>query len=159
VKKEGAFLKLEASFSILYRAGASIELRTVLMNSNAKELPQLASYISTNLPFVFRWAIMQLERIGYGRQNWATLFYDNSLDFAPVGHALDVAHARGIDTLLFNFPLCTVPEFYRLQAPSTISDWKRRYLPTCADCRLKVDCGGFFEWYDEKAGFSTVGLT
>ena len=42
VKKEGAFDRLGASFSALARAGASIELRTVLMANNAGALPALA---------------------------------------------------------------------------------------------------------------------
>jgi hypothetical protein len=27
---------------------------------------------------------MQLENIGYGRQNWSKLFFDSSRDFAPI---------------------------------------------------------------------------
>jgi His-Xaa-Ser system radical SAM maturase HxsC len=158
VKKDGAFLRLEESMSILYRAGASIELRTVIIQANAKELIDIASYVAARLPFVYRWAIMQLERIGYGRQNWTSLFYDNSAAFGPVSDALDFATARGIPTQLYNFPLCTVPLAYRHLAPSTISDWKRRYLSTCKGCSAMDSCGGFFEWYDESQGFENLVL-
>lgn len=158
VKKHGAFFRLEESMSILYRAGASIELRTVVIQANALQLVEIASFVAIRLPFVFRWAIMQLERIGYGRQNWSNLFYDNSTAFGPISEALDYALARGIPIQLYNFPLCTVPSPYRHLAPSTISDWKRRYLETCNGCSAKDSCGGFFEWYDESQGFENLVL-
>ena len=158
VKKEGAFERLGQSLAVLARAGASIELRTVLMANNAGILPTLARFIVDHAPFVSVWAIMQLENIGYGRQNWSSLFFDNSLDFVPVGSAVDIAHAHGTDVSLYNFPLCTIPPAYRAYATASISDWKRRYLPECDDCALRSGCGGFFQWYPEDRGFARLGL-
>ncbi|MEF2071025.1 His-Xaa-Ser system radical SAM maturase HxsC [Consotaella aegiceratis] len=157
VAKEGAFDRLTTSFAVLAHAGAAIELRTVVMQPNAAGLPALARHVSRHLPFIASWAIMQLESIGYGRKNWDALFYDNSIDFAPVAAAIDIARAHGIDVGLFNFPRCTVPEAYRALALSTISDWKRKYLGCCDGCEMKPQCGGFFEWYAENKGFAQVG--
>lgn len=158
VGKDGAFDRLMGAFPILCRAGASIELRTVVTTENALALPRLAKFVSRNLPFVNTWALMQLENIGYGRQNWDGLFYDNSVIFDPVGEAIDIARSRGIAARLYNFPRCTVPEAYRDLAPSTISDWKRRYLSACDGCAELNACGGFFEWYPEGRGFKRIGL-
>ena len=156
VRKEGAFSRLMESFAVLARSGALIELRSVLLRQNADCLPALASFIAGRLPFITRWAIMQLENIGYARQNWAGIFYDHSTAFGPLGAALDIGRARGIDVRLYNFPLCTVPEAYRTLADRSISDWKRRYLPVCVDCRARERCTGFFEWYPEKHGFMNI---
>jgi His-Xaa-Ser system radical SAM maturase HxsC len=158
VGKGGAFARLFQSFSVLAKAGAAIELRTVAMKPNVETLPLLANTITRRLPWISAWAIMQLENIGYGRKNWDGLFFDNSAEFSSIGRALDIAHARGIDAQLYNFPLCTVPEEYRKYAPSTISDWKRKYLGTCTECSIRSRCGGFFEWYSEARGFARVGL-
>lgn len=156
VAKPGAFFRLMRSFSILAKAGAAIELRTVVMRSNADGLPALARLVTKRLPFVSVWALMQLESIGFGRKNWDTLFLDSSVAFREIATAVDICRARGLETLLYNFPACTVPAAYRSLAPSTISDWKRRYLRTCEGCNARDTCSGFFEWYPEAKGFAGI---
>ncbi|MFE0014131.1 His-Xaa-Ser system radical SAM maturase HxsC [Mesorhizobium sp. NPDC059054] len=157
VGKDGAFGKLRSGLAFLGRAGAQIELRTVLMQPNAPGLARLAKYLTTTVPFIQTWAIMQLENIGYARQNWNRLFYDSFSGFEAVGQAIDIARSRGIDVQLFNFPLCTVPGSYRHLAPSTISDWKRAYMDACENCSLRGDCGGFFEWHPQEHGYAGLG--
>ncbi|MGA1834280.1 His-Xaa-Ser system radical SAM maturase HxsC [Rhizobium wenxiniae] len=157
VGKEGAFKILEQGLSTLIRAGASVELRTVVLQQNWNDLPALAEFISTRLGFISFWAVMQLERIGYGRMNWASSFKDTSIDFDPLARAIDIASARGIQAWLYNFPACSVPQPYRSHAPSTISDWKRKYLEFCDTCGARETCGGFFQWYDHTEGFTALG--
>ncbi|SIR38645.1 His-Xaa-Ser system radical SAM maturase HxsC [Rhizobium sp. RU35A] len=157
VGKPGAFANLEQGLLTLMRAGASVELRTVILQQNVDDLPELAGFITTRLSFISVWAIMQLERIGYGRMNWPISFKDTSCDFAATARAIDIVTARGLNAWLYNFPLCSVPENYRRYAPSTISDWKRKYLDFCRSCTFRETCGGFFQWYDHKEGFSGLG--
>jgi His-Xaa-Ser system radical SAM maturase HxsC len=158
VGKVGAFANLLDGLAILGRSGAKVELRTVVMKSNAETLPDIARFITTNVPFAAPWAIMQLENIGFARNRWSELFFDNSARFEPIAEAIDVARMSGVDALLYNFPLCTVPTAYRRFAPSTISDWKRRYVEACEGCLVRNYCGGFFEWYPEHRGFGRIGL-
>ena len=153
VGKSGAFKRLLQSFVTLMQAGAAVELRTVILQQNWEALPELANYVSTRLPFIDVWAIMQLENIGYGRMNWAHSFKDTSLDFDQLRRAINLAMGRGVQTLLYNFPLCTVPSQYRHLAPGTISDWKNKFLDQCGGCSLRSTCGGFFEWYNTAQGF------
>lgn len=157
VGKPGAHERLLENLAFLCRVGAVIELRTVLMQPNAPGLAKLARFITTLLPFIRTWAIMQTENIGYGRMNWKALFYDSSEGFNVVGRAIDFVRSRGIDARLYNFPLCTVPEAYRHLAPATISDWKRAYREECDGCTLKNECGGFFEWHPREHGYSRLG--
>jgi len=96
VGKEGAFRSLERGLATLLRAGASVELRTVVLQQNWDDLPALADFVSTRLSAVSFWAVMQLERIGYGRMNWMTSFKDTSTDFDALARALDIAGARGM---------------------------------------------------------------
>jgi His-Xaa-Ser system radical SAM maturase HxsC len=158
VRKPGAFDQVRNNLSVLCEAGAKIELRTVLMKPNAPGLLDLAKFVAVAVPFIDAWAIMQLENIGYGRQNWDSLFFDSSLGFELVGRALDFSVSRGINTKLYNFPLCTVPSEYRPFARSTISDWKRAYVEACADCSLQNECGGFFEWHPKAHGYGRFGV-
>jgi len=157
VKKEGAFDRLLESFSILFDAGASVELRTVVLEQNYQVLPALASFVGTTLPFVERWAIMQLESIGYGRMNWASSFKDTSADFFNIARCINIASARDVPVQLYNFPLCSIPPRYRDYAPATISDWKNKYESFCDVCSVRSRCGGFFTWYDHSCGFKELG--
>ncbi|AGS25236.1 His-Xaa-Ser system radical SAM maturase HxsC [Rhizobium etli] len=157
VKKAGAFDRLLESFSVLFEAGAAIELRTVVMQQNWNGLPALAAFVGTTLPFVERWAIMQLENIGFGRMNWDASFKDTSTDFENVARAINIAIARAVPVQLYNFPLCSVPARYRHLAQASISDWKNKHEPFCASCSSRQRCGGFFEWYRHKTGFRGLG--
>lgn len=149
VGKDGAFDRLEEGFRHLMAAGARIELRTVLVQSNLHELGRLAGYVAGRLRFVEVWSIMQLENIGFARNRWRDLFLDHSLDFSPVGRVLDVATLHGVRAQLFNFPRCSVPEEYRSVARASISDWKRKYMPDCDTCSERAACTGFFEWHPD----------
>lgn len=156
VGKPGAFAQLAPNFSLLGLAGAALELRTVVLAQNVPGLPRLADFITRHLPFAATWAIMQMERIGYGRMNWTRCFFDNSTDFASLGAAIDLMRARRQGVTLYNFPLCTVPPAYWDLAARSISDWKQKYLPACGACRLRDNCAGFFEWYREEDGFMEI---
>jgi len=158
VGKPGAFSKLMSNLAILARSGHGLEIRTVVMNTNIEDLPALAKFLTIHVPFADWWAIMQLEHFGFGKANWDKLFFDNSADFSNLAQALDTAKAKNLPAKLYNFPLCTVPEPFRTQAPATISDWKQKYLEECQGCELKGICSGFFEWYPATKGFRHLGL-
>lgn len=157
VGKSGAFHLLENGLSILGSAGASVELRTVVMTQTIGGLEDTASFVARNLSFVELWAIMQLENIGFAKSRWSELFVDTSEDFRPIASAVEIARAAGVEALLYNFPLCTVDRHFRGLAPSTISDWKRKYVDVCDGCSARDGaCGGFFEWYPTANGYRTL---
>lgn len=150
VVKDGAYARLHESFGWLLRAGARVELRTVLLSENAHQLPALARHIVHRLSFIEQWSIMQLESIGFARNRWGRLLFDHADNFAPVAAALDRACLHGVRPALFNFPLCTVPEAYRRFAVRSISDWKQKYVEPCSHCSARAACGGFFEWHPDE---------
>jgi His-Xaa-Ser system radical SAM maturase HxsC len=147
VGKAGAFDRLQSSLHVLLLAGARVELRTVLLQSNAPRFPDLGAYVAHRLRFVEAWSIMQLEHIGFAKNRWDILYFDHRSDFSPVQIALDRTLVGGLNVRLFNFPRCSVPPRYRALAASSISDWKRKFMPDCAGCSEMDRCGGFFEWH------------
>lgn len=151
VGKPGAFERLMSSFAALVRAGQRIELRTVIIQDNASQLPELARLVSARLRFVAAWSIMQLEHVGFAKGRWRSLYVAHHKNFAPIGEAIDIARLHGIHARLFNFPLCSVPEPYRELAAPSISDWKRKYAAGCEECRAQSECSGFFEWHPDDA--------
>jgi His-Xaa-Ser system radical SAM maturase HxsC len=149
VGKAGALARLEQSFALLIEAGASVELRTVLLSTNIDELPQLSQYVTSRLRFVDAWSIMQLENIGFARGRWSKLYVDHSKRFDPIADALSIAVLHGINARLFNFARCTVPPEFREYAVASISDWKRKYAKACTGCSEHDRCSGFFEWHPD----------
>lgn len=156
VVKDGAFDTLQENLALLGRLGAVLELRTVILKSNVDGLEGLAAHISRIFPYSDVWAIMQLENIGYARMNWDAEFCDTSRTFSGVASAVDLATGRGLRTVLYNFPLCTVPASYRQYCVASISDWKQKFLSSCEGCSLRSACTGFFEWYPEQRGFDRI---
>jgi His-Xaa-Ser system radical SAM maturase HxsC len=149
VGKPGAFARLQETFIHLIRAGANVELRTVLLTENADQLLSLAKYVVSRLSFIEAWSIMQLENIGFAKARWNDLYFDHSNSFGSIASALDHAALHGVHARLFNFARCTVPLEFRKYAAASISDWKRRYAKACDDCAERALCSGFFEWHPD----------
>lgn len=156
VGKLGAFEQLLNNLYRLGASGASIELRTVVTARNVMDLPHLANFIATHLPFISYWAIMALEPIGYAKANKEQLFFDHSVFPEPITSAVTIAKTKGVEAQLFNFPLCTIPQKYRDYCNKSISDWKRKYLEICDPCLQQENCTGFFEWYNNDWAWEGV---
>jgi His-Xaa-Ser system radical SAM maturase HxsC len=150
VGKPGAFERLMHSFVTLFRAGARIELRTVLLSQNVSDLAPLARFLAANLPHIEQWSIMGLENAGFARRNFDDLRLALPERFAEIAPALDLAILHGIPVRLFNVPLCHVPAAYRHLAVASISDWKQRFASACGECRARANCCGFFEWHPQE---------
>lgn len=150
VAKQGAHTRLEESLALLMNSAAQIELRTVVLQSNAEHLPQISNFVARYLRFIVQWSIMQLENIGFAKNRFDILYFDHSSDFAPIARAIDMSTLFGVDAVLFNFALCSVPESYRRYCAASISDWKRKFAVRCSGCSGRNDCSGFFEWHPES---------
>lgn len=156
VGKLGAFANLQKGLKVLAISASIVELRTVVLQTNIDHLQLLGNYISVQYPFFATWAIMQLESIGFARLDWAAKFCDTSARFTNIADAVDIVAGRGFSVHLYNFPRCTVPISYRKFCTRSISDWKSRYLTACGSCHESSICSGFFQWYDERSGFTGV---
>ena len=150
VKKAEAFARLLESFRHLLNSGSKIELRTVLLQDNVSDLPDLARFVTAHLGFVVQWSIMQLENIGYAKNRFSKLYVDHTQSDQRLYEALDIAELSGVPAKLFNFPRCFIDERYRRYAVASISDWKRKYPDACNNCREQSLCSGFFEWHPES---------
>ncbi len=157
VGKQGAYKQLLSGLNVLFKSGASVEIRTVVLEQNFNDLPLIAEFISKHASLCAMWAIMQLEDIGYAKMNWDHLFIDTSKRFSPIANAISITNINTINTKLYNFPICTIPREYQDYACKSISDWKNQYLDFCGDCRKRSECCGVFDWYDEKKGFEMMG--
>lgn len=150
VQAENAFYQTVLGIQNLYRYNQRIEIRVVLHKLSVGRLLNLAEFIYKNMPYVEHVAFMGLEFIGYTPFNIDKLWID------PMDYQLQLKNAvhylanRGINTSIFNTPLCLIPEDTWGFARKSISDWKNEYAPACKECSVKDDCCGFFSWNLEK---------
>ena len=148
VGKKNAFSILDNNLGFLRSSGSRLEIRTVVMKNNVNDLENIAVNIYKNYNWLEIWAIMQLEKYGFAKINWENIFFDSSESFEAIQKALIATKIYNINTKLYNFPYCTVPEFFKNITVKSISDWKQKFIDECKGCNKKNNCCGFFEWYD-----------
>lgn len=144
VQAAGAFEETIFGLLTLARVGVRLEIRIVVHLQTFRRLPELAHYIARNLPFVEQVVIMGLELMGFARTNLDALWIDPADYQAELENCIDTLDGAGIAVRIYNHPLCLLrPSLHRFNSRS-ISDWKNVYLPGCASCARKAECGGFF---------------
>jgi His-Xaa-Ser system radical SAM maturase HxsC len=144
VQAKGAFDDTLLGLQNLARAQVPVEIRVVIHRSTYKRLPQLAEFIYRNLTFAAQVALMGLEIAGYTIGNLEDLWIDpweyrSELELATMSLA-----DRGMNVLVYNHQLCTVPERIWPFCRKSISDWKNEYIQECERCAVQEMCGGFF---------------
>ncbi|GAA6147746.1 His-Xaa-Ser system radical SAM maturase HxsC [Pseudooceanicola nitratireducens] len=157
VGKVGAFESAIDGITVLMESGVEVEIRTVIMKQNADGLVDLARFLAWNMPDIDHWAVMQLEYIGFAKKNWDSIFFDHSVNCDPLLRAIGAAEQHGVRGVLYNMPLCTLPEQLRHLAPPTISDWKKKLFDQCANCGASSGCSGFFAWQPFEKTYEKLG--
>ncbi|MGO4220782.1 His-Xaa-Ser system radical SAM maturase HxsC [Lysobacter sp. TAF61] len=146
VQSQGAFAQTIRGLYALHAAGQRIEIRVVLVKPTVERLLDLARYMYRNLPFVEHVAFMGIEPIGFAKANHPALWIDPADMASSLADAVEFLTRRGLSVSIYNLPLCALPESLWQFARRSISNWKQDYLPACANCGVKDQCGGFFGW-------------
>lgn len=128
----------------LARYSFDIELRIVITKMNYRRLPQMASFIFKNLPFVRYVSLMGLEYTGYSIKNADKVWIDPVDLQEQLCKAVQFLSMAALDVSIFNYSHCVLPGVLWPFARKSISDWKVRYEPFCDDCEMKMSCCGLF---------------
>lgn len=156
VQSAGAFEETVRGLLVMASKGLSVEIRVVLTAPSVARLPALAEFIYRHMPSAVHVAFMGLEPIGFALANRDALWVDPQDMAEPLTRAVHHLANRGMAVSLYNLPLCVLPAGLRPFARRSISDWKQRYLDSCAGCAARGACGGFFEWV--KPGWLPRGI-
>lgn len=142
--RTNSFYKTINGIYNLAKLNVKIGIRIVIHKMNFDRLPELAEFIYSNFPFVYHIAFMQMEPIGYARNNIDDLWID-PIDYNDfLERAVLNLHYREMRVSIYNSQLCILPEKLRCFAVQSISDWKNIYIDDCVDCSSKAICPGFF---------------
>ena len=123
------------------------------MKDNYKRLPQIAEYITLNLPFVSQVSFMGLEITGYADRYYQRVWVE-PIDFTPyLTDAIRHLECCNISAKIFNIPHCLLPVFLWPYACKSISAWKKTNLQQCLDCGQLMDCCGVFSTSKRYSSF------
>ena len=148
----GSFNKTMHGLYNLGHANARIELRIVLTLPIVKEIVNIAEFIQRNLPFVETVALMGIEPVGFARANYEKVWCELTVYQNELLEGTKRLLSSGIDTVLYNIPLCHLPNELHDLAVQSISDWKNSYRDECKGC-IKIDeCSGFFKSHRQRFG-------
>ena len=128
----------------LKSVGVKVEIRVVLHKLTYARLPQLAEFIRRNLTFCDHVAFMGLEMTGFTRHNLEKLWIDPKDYQLELKKAVEMLDRAQIPTSIYNHQLCILDSSIVKFNRKSISDWKNEYMPECAGCTRKTECGGFF---------------
>jgi len=144
VQADGAYDDTLRGIINLKSLGVKVEIRVVIHQATYSRLPDLARFVRRNLTFVDQVALMGLEMMGFTKFNLEKLWIDPK-DYQPqLVEAAEILDQARIRVSIYNHQLCVLdPRLYPFNRKS-ISDWKNEYMPECAPCARKTDCGGFF---------------
>lgn len=128
----------------LAKFNIKIGIRVVVHKMNYDRLPELSEFIYSNFPFVYHVAFMQMEPMGYAKDNLNYLWID-PIDYNDeLEKAVLNLHYRDLHVSIYNTQLCILPEKLKQFAVQSISDWKNIYIDECENCSIKTKCPGFF---------------
>jgi len=141
----GSFKQAVIGIHNLLHYNIETEIRIVLTKQNIDYIAKLAHYIIKYFPGVCCVNIMGLEMLGNAVKNMDAVWlpYKDLIDKAVP--AIKLLVRNGVDTQLYNFPLCTVPKAYWGICAKSISGYKVRFSDECAGCAVQPICGGVFD--------------
>ena len=140
----GSFRQTIAGIKQLLSRGLHIEIRIVVSKISAPYISQIAELIVNELTRVDCVKIMGIEMLGSAHINQDKLWISYREAFIHVREAIRILLLHGVDTALYNFPLCAVDREYWNVTRKSISEWKIRFPEACASCTVKDACGGLF---------------
>lgn len=144
VQADTAFDETIRGILNLKQMGVRVEIRIVIHKQTYSRLPQFAEFICRNLLFVDHVALMGLEMMGFTKANINDLWID-PIDYqAQLVDAVTILNRFKMNVSVYNHQLCLLDKRIWTFNRKSISDWKNEYMPECAACTKKSECGGFF---------------
>jgi len=140
----GAFAETILGIQNLIRFRAVIEIRTVILQKNYKQLPLLSDYIGWNFPVISHVAFMGMEVHNMADKNLDSVWIEPLQYREILQTAVKKLDYRNINVSIYNIPYCLLTKNVWKYSCQSISDWKEYYLDVCNGCAYKANCAGLF---------------
>lgn len=140
----GSFRQSIAALRNLSCTRARIEVRVVghqLNLSRISETYRMLCALGARIDVI---NLIAMEMTGCAARNKANLWVDYDVLCEKAEDGIRYAILHGIDTVLYNFPLCQVPVRLWPLVKDSITPSKVRYSEECETCVQREACGGMF---------------
>lgn len=142
---KGSFKQAVIGIHNLLHYNIETELRIVLTKQNINNMEKIARYIIKYFRGIACVNFMGLELMGNAAKNSEKVWLPFDEAFQKSKKAIRLLIGNGINTQLYNFPLCSVEPAYWEICAKSISDYKVEFGEECQECDLKEICGGVFD--------------
>lgn len=142
---KGSFKQAVIGIHNLLHYNIETELRIVLTKQNINNMEKIARYIIKYFRGIACVNFMGLELMGNAAKNSEKVWLPFDEAFQKTKKAIRLLIGNGINTQLYNFPLCSVEPAYWEICAKSISDYKVEFGEECQECDLKEICGGVFD--------------
>lgn len=140
----GSFFQTVTGIKNLLQMKCCVEIRVVVNKLNYNHLNEISNFIYQNFPTVYRVVFMGMEITGNAFINKERIWIDYEIAADKIEAAIMKLLNKGINSLVYNIPLCFMNrEFWQLMKQS-ITPYKVRYFEACNICQVKGICSGFF---------------
>lgn len=143
-RADGSFYETISGIKNLLSQKVRIEIRIVVLKMNYLELEKISQYIAKEIKNVEIVNFMALEMSGNAYTNRDNVWIDFSKATSKLYPAIITLIKSGINTGIYNFPLCKVDKRLFSLCRKSISDYKIRFKDECQNCTIKEFCGGYF---------------
>ncbi|SNU06183.1 His-Xaa-Ser system radical SAM maturase HxsC [Lachnospiraceae bacterium] len=140
----GSFDQTCKAISNLINNDISVEIRIVVSRLNIDEIDPLVTKICKEFSKVNVVNFIGLEMLGSARHYMEDVWISYKDSFKFLEEPIERLIYHGIDTGIYNYPLCCVPRKYWPLCAHSITESKIRYLDKCEKCIKKDSCGGMF---------------
>lgn len=143
-RANGSYMQTIKGINNLIECKQLVEIRIVINKFNYFDLNNIAEMICIQFNNCYRVNFMAMEILGNAYTNIDELWVDFQ-DFKKNLHkACITLLSNGIQTYIYNIPLCFVDAKLWNITKRSISENKISYGDECEECRVKERCGGFF---------------
>jgi len=150
---EGSFEQTVRGIKNLRESGMAREIRVVVHRLNYVYLPETASFIATNFPFVDRIVFLYFDAIGSGAVNKKRLFVSMK-EVAPfLEKAFKELGKEREKAAIYHFPQCILPESIRKSVYGKTVEMQRIcFAKECGQCSYFGKCPGIWKSYKSNFG-------
>ncbi len=150
---EGSFSQTVCGIKNLLKNKIRVELRVIVNKMNYGEMPEIADFISREIPKVFRVVFIGMRITGNAYENRDSIAVKLKKTVPKIQEAIDnLAEKYGGEISLYHYPPCILDKKYR-KYNFGVTRCRNIVLPDkCGKCKLKGECPKIWESYLKNFG-------